>query len=68
MNFLFDPQDGRSTLRLVDVLVCKWIGGKHAWVLMKFFPCGIGDHNFYGGTDNSQSCAKQSSQTLESVF
>ncbi|KAL7604359.1 hypothetical protein Lser_V15G20211 [Lactuca serriola] len=32
MNFLTDPQDGRSTLRPADILVFGWIGGKHACV------------------------------------
>nr|GEV79474.1 DNA helicase [Tanacetum cinerariifolium] len=32
LNFLIDPSDGRSTLRLADVLVIGWVGGKHACV------------------------------------
>ncbi|PNX63430.1 auxilin-like protein [Trifolium pratense] len=32
MNFLTDPQEGRSTLRPTDVLVYGWTGGKHACV------------------------------------
>jgi hypothetical protein len=32
VNFLMDPQEGRSTLRHGDVLVCGWVGGKHACV------------------------------------
>jgi hypothetical protein len=32
VNFLTDPQEGRLTLRLADVLVYGWIGGKHACV------------------------------------
>ena len=32
MNFLTDPQEGRSTLRAADILVYGWIGGKHACV------------------------------------
>ncbi|GJV62123.1 hypothetical protein Tco_1468223 [Tanacetum coccineum] len=31
-NFLTDPLDGRSTLRLADVLIFRWVGGKHACV------------------------------------
>jgi hypothetical protein len=31
-NFLTDPLEGRSTLRSVDVLVCRWVGGKHVCV------------------------------------
>ncbi|PNY15245.1 auxilin-like protein [Trifolium pratense] len=30
VNFLTDPQEGRLTLRPIDVLVYGWIGGKHA--------------------------------------
>ena len=32
MNFLTDPQEGRSTLRPADVMVYGWVGGKHACV------------------------------------
>jgi hypothetical protein len=32
MNFLTDPLEGRSTLRLADVLVYGWVGGKHVCV------------------------------------
>jgi hypothetical protein len=32
MNFLTDPQEGSSTLRLVDVMVYGWVGEKHACV------------------------------------
>ncbi|MCI17816.1 auxilin-like protein, partial [Trifolium medium] len=32
VNFLTDPQEGRSTLRTADVLVYEWIGGKHPCV------------------------------------
>jgi hypothetical protein len=32
VNFLTDPQEGRSTLRPADVLVYGWVGGKHACV------------------------------------
>nr|GEV35728.1 putative reverse transcriptase domain-containing protein [Tanacetum cinerariifolium] len=32
MNFLIDPLDRRSTLRLADVLIFGWVGGKHACV------------------------------------
>jgi hypothetical protein len=30
VNFLTDPLEGRSTLKPTDVLVYKWVGGKHA--------------------------------------
>jgi hypothetical protein len=32
VNFFTDPQEGRSTLRLADVMVYGWVGGKHACV------------------------------------
>jgi hypothetical protein len=33
MNFLIDPLEGRSsTLRSTDILVYRWVGGKHACV------------------------------------
>ncbi|KAK2425831.1 hypothetical protein QL285_024569 [Trifolium repens] len=32
VNFLTDPQEGRSTLHSTNVLVYGWIGGKHACV------------------------------------
>jgi hypothetical protein len=32
MNFLTDPQEGRLTLRLADVLIYGWVGGKHTCV------------------------------------
>ncbi|KAK2456598.1 hypothetical protein QL285_003948 [Trifolium repens] len=32
VNFLTDPQEGRSTLRPADVMVYGWVGGKHACV------------------------------------
>ncbi|GJX39552.1 hypothetical protein Tco_0252855 [Tanacetum coccineum] len=32
VNFLTGPSDGRSTLKLADVLVFGWVGGKHACV------------------------------------
>ncbi|GKC29360.1 hypothetical protein Tco_1036654 [Tanacetum coccineum] len=32
VNFLTDPSDGRSTLRPADILVFRWVGGKHACV------------------------------------
>lgn len=39
MNFLTGPQEGRSTIKLVDVLVYEWVGGKHACVdLIGIFP------------------------------
>ncbi|GKB22324.1 putative reverse transcriptase domain-containing protein [Tanacetum coccineum] len=45
VNFLTDPSDGRSTLRPVDVLVFRWVGGKHACVdltgVSPFSTCGF---------------------------
>ncbi|GKC03514.1 putative reverse transcriptase domain-containing protein, partial [Tanacetum coccineum] len=39
VNFLTDLSDGRSTLRLANVLVFGWVGGKHACVdLTRVFP------------------------------
>ncbi|WJX88063.1 hypothetical protein P8452_70185 [Trifolium repens] len=32
VNFLTDPQEGRSTLRPADVIVYGWVGGRHACV------------------------------------
>ncbi|GKE94597.1 hypothetical protein Tco_1579452, partial [Tanacetum coccineum] len=32
VNLLTDLSDGRSTLRLADILVFRWVGGKHACV------------------------------------
>jgi hypothetical protein len=32
VNFLSDPLKGRSTLRLADILLYEWVGGKHACV------------------------------------
>jgi hypothetical protein len=32
VNFLTDPQEGRSTLCHADVLIYEWVGGKHACV------------------------------------
>ncbi|GKB23038.1 hypothetical protein Tco_0862439 [Tanacetum coccineum] len=32
VNFLTNPSDRRSTLRLADVLVFEWVGGKHMCV------------------------------------
>ncbi|KAK2411257.1 hypothetical protein QL285_046551 [Trifolium repens] len=47
MNFLTDPQKGKSTLRPADVLVYGWVVGKHACVdLTRVFPLvglGVGD-------------------------
>ncbi|KAK2443432.1 hypothetical protein QL285_014539 [Trifolium repens] len=47
VNFLTDPQEGRSTLRLTDLLVYGWVGGKHACVdLIGVSPLvglGVGD-------------------------
>jgi len=32
VNFLADPLDRRSTLRPADVMMYRWVGGKHACV------------------------------------
>lgn len=32
VNYLIDPHEMRSTLKPIDVLVYRWIGGKHAYV------------------------------------
>lgn len=32
VNFLTNPLDRRSTLRPADVMVYRWVGGKHACV------------------------------------
>ena len=32
LNFSTNPLDRKSTLRLVDIMVYGWIGGKHACV------------------------------------
>jgi hypothetical protein len=51
VNFLTDPQEGRSTLRPADVLVHGWIGGKHACVdLTEASPLvGLGTEDFTVG-------------------
>ncbi|KAL7587980.1 hypothetical protein Lser_V15G37869 [Lactuca serriola] len=51
VNFLTDPQDGRSTLRPADILVFGWIGGKHACVdLTGVSPLvGLGSRSFTAG-------------------
>ena len=51
VNFLTDPQDGRSTLRPADILVFGWIGGKHACVdLTGVSPLvGLGSGGFTAG-------------------
>nr|GEW04525.1 putative reverse transcriptase domain-containing protein [Tanacetum cinerariifolium] len=51
VNFLTDPLDGRSTLRLADVLVFGWVGGKHACVdLTGASPLvGFSSRGFTGG-------------------
>jgi hypothetical protein len=35
VNFMTNPLEGRSILRLADVLVYGWVGGKHAYM------CGL---------------------------
>lgn len=37
VNFLTDPQEGRSTLRSTNVLVYGWVTGKHACVNLTGF-------------------------------
>ncbi|GKA09149.1 ARID DNA-binding domain-containing protein [Tanacetum coccineum] len=51
VNFLTDPLNGRSTLRLADVLVFGWVGGKHACVdLTGVFPLvGLSSRGFTAG-------------------
>nr|GEW95801.1 auxilin-like protein [Tanacetum cinerariifolium] len=51
VNFLTDPSDGRSTLRLADVLVFGWVEGKHVCVnLTRVFPLmGLRSHGFTEG-------------------
>nr|GEZ97853.1 putative exostosin-like protein [Tanacetum cinerariifolium] len=34
VNFFTDPLDGRSTLRLVDILIFGWVGRKHVYVYL----------------------------------
>ncbi|GAU30880.1 hypothetical protein TSUD_15660 [Trifolium subterraneum] len=47
VNFLTDPQEGRSTLRPADVLVYGWVGGKHVCVdltgISPLVGLGVGD-------------------------
>ncbi|KAK2441803.1 hypothetical protein QL285_013051 [Trifolium repens] len=47
VNFLTDPQEGRSTLRQADVMVYGWVGGKHACVdltgVSPLVGLGVGD-------------------------
>ncbi|KAK2372319.1 hypothetical protein QL285_073465 [Trifolium repens] len=47
VNFLTDPQEGRSTLHPADVLVYGWVGGKHACVdlpgVSSLVELGVGD-------------------------
>ncbi|KAK2414652.1 hypothetical protein QL285_037222 [Trifolium repens] len=51
VNFLTDPQEGRSTLRPADVLVYGWVGGKHVCVdLTRVSPhVGLGVEDFIVG-------------------
>ncbi|MCI68905.1 auxilin-like protein, partial [Trifolium medium] len=51
VNFLTDPQEGRSTLQPSDVLVYGWVGGKHACVdLAEVSPLvGLGTEDFIVG-------------------
>jgi hypothetical protein len=50
-ELLTDPQEGRSILRLTNVLVHGWVGGKHACVdLTGVFPLvGLGTRDFTVG-------------------
>ncbi|PNX90620.1 auxilin-like protein [Trifolium pratense] len=47
VNFLTDPQEGRSTLRPVDVLVFRWVREKHVCVdltgISPLVGLGVGD-------------------------
>ncbi|GKB06753.1 retrotransposon protein, putative, ty1-copia subclass [Tanacetum coccineum] len=51
VNFLTDPSDGRSTLRPANVLVFRWVGGKHACVdLTRVSPLvGLSSRDFTVG-------------------
>ncbi|KAK2421664.1 hypothetical protein QL285_032272 [Trifolium repens] len=51
VNFLTNPQEGRSTLRPTDVIVYGWVGGKHACVnLTRVSPLvGLGSEIFTVG-------------------
>ncbi|KAL5702673.1 hypothetical protein ACHQM5_027858 [Ranunculus cassubicifolius] len=51
VNFLTDPQEGRSTLRPADVLVYGWVRGRHACVdLTGVSPLvGLGNGEFSVG-------------------
>ncbi|GKA91902.1 hypothetical protein Tco_0813827 [Tanacetum coccineum] len=51
VNFLTDPLEGRSTLRLTDIFVFGWAGGKHACVdLTGVSPLvGLRDNGFVAG-------------------
>jgi hypothetical protein len=45
VNFLTNPQEGRTTLRPTDVMVYGWVGGMHVWILLVFrhlLDCGLG--------------------------
>ena len=48
VNFVSEPQDGRSPLRSADVMVYGWVGGKHACVdLTEILPfVGLGNITF----------------------
>jgi hypothetical protein len=65
VNFLTDPLDKRSTLKLADVMVYGWVGGKHGCVNLTggFTACGIRDRDFYDRTYSPKSCVKQNGQT-----
>lgn len=69
VNFLFDPQDERSTFRPTDVMV---YGGKRetykAGLNWDFTSFGIRDQGFNGGTNSSQSRIKQIGQMWENML
>jgi hypothetical protein len=68
VNFLTDPQEGRSTFRHADVLVYGWIEGNHDCVdLIKVFPLvELRTRNFIAG----QAALKAASNKVakENVF
>jgi len=65
VNFMTNPLDKRSSLRFADVMVYRWVGGKHACVdLTGVSPLvGLDVGPFNRRTCSSKSCVKQSGQT-----
>lgn len=59
VNFLTDPLDRRSRLWSADVMLYRWVGGKHACVdIIGASPLvGLGV-DFYDRTNSSKSCVK----------